>query len=229
MAESDHLTMNSSVAPAGIRAGHAQDESSDRWCGRWSTWSLVRIGPAATDELGVPAQQRSGDTSRIRRKGPAAACSARSARRGRASSVSAGHWSSAIPRPRAEAPESRHPWRHRSARGAPASSARDPTSGRRVRRPQRAITLGWLWTKTVRSACHKRADQRTRPMSSQAAPNDDRAVASDPVELTRSGHHSPPFGRHQHRGAGWIRPPQRQPQNALDMFSRAPRFERPRI
>ena len=77
-------------SPAGIRAGHAQDESSYRWCGRWSTWSLVRVGPAATDELGVPAQQRSGDTSRIRRKGQAAACSARSARRGRASSVGVG-------------------------------------------------------------------------------------------------------------------------------------------
>ena len=99
---------------------------------------------------------------------------------GRASSVSAGHWSSAIPRPRAEASESRHPWRHRSARGAPASSARDPTSGRRVRRPQRAITPGWLWTKTARSACHERADPRIRPTSSQAAPNDDRAVGERP-------------------------------------------------
>jgi iron-sulfur cluster repair protein YtfE (RIC family) len=39
---------------------HPQYEGSHRRCGRWSAWSSVRVGPAADDELGVPAQQRSG-------------------------------------------------------------------------------------------------------------------------------------------------------------------------
>jgi hypothetical protein len=47
MAESDQLTLNSSVAPAGVLAGHLQHEVAD--CGRcgWSAWSSVRVGPAA--------------------------------------------------------------------------------------------------------------------------------------------------------------------------------------
>jgi hypothetical protein len=60
MAESDQLALDPSVAPAGILAGHPQHESSDRRCGGWSAWSSVRVGPAAGDEVGVPAQQRSG-------------------------------------------------------------------------------------------------------------------------------------------------------------------------
>ena len=60
MAESDQLAVNSSVAPAGILAGHPQHQVPDRRCGGWSAWSSVRVGPAAGDELGVPAQQGSG-------------------------------------------------------------------------------------------------------------------------------------------------------------------------
>ena len=60
MAESDQLALNPSVAPAGILAGHPQHQGPDRRCGGWSAWSSVRVGPAAGDELGVPAQQRSG-------------------------------------------------------------------------------------------------------------------------------------------------------------------------
>ena len=49
-----------SVAPAGILAGHPQHQGPDRRCGGWSAWSSARVGPAAGDELGVPAQQGSG-------------------------------------------------------------------------------------------------------------------------------------------------------------------------
>ena len=35
-------------------------EVADRGCGGWSVWSSVRVGPAAGDELVVPAQQGSG-------------------------------------------------------------------------------------------------------------------------------------------------------------------------
>jgi hypothetical protein len=60
MAESDQLTLDPSVAPAGILAGHLQHEVPDRRCGGWSAWSSVRVGPTAGDELVVPAQQGSG-------------------------------------------------------------------------------------------------------------------------------------------------------------------------
>jgi hypothetical protein len=60
MAESDQLALDPSVAPTGILAGHLQHEVPDRRCGGWSAWSSVRVGPAAGDELGVPAQQGSG-------------------------------------------------------------------------------------------------------------------------------------------------------------------------
>jgi hypothetical protein len=60
MAESDQLALDPSVAPAGILAGHLQHEVADRRCGGWSAWSSVRVGPAAGDELVVPAQQGSG-------------------------------------------------------------------------------------------------------------------------------------------------------------------------
>ena len=60
MAEADQLTLNPSVAPAGILPGHPQHEGPDRRCGGGSAWRSVGIGPAASDELVVPAQQRSG-------------------------------------------------------------------------------------------------------------------------------------------------------------------------
>ena len=60
MAEADQLALDASVAPAGILAGHPQHQGPDRRWGGWSAWSSVRVGPAAGDELGVPAQQGSG-------------------------------------------------------------------------------------------------------------------------------------------------------------------------
>ena len=60
MAEADQLALDSSVAPAGILAGHPQHEGPDRRRGGWPAWSSAQVGPAAGDELGVPAQQRSG-------------------------------------------------------------------------------------------------------------------------------------------------------------------------
>jgi len=70
MAEADQLALDSSVAPAGILAGHLQHEGPDRWWGGWSAWSSVRVGPAAGDELVVPAQQRAGrDQSHLAQRG----------------------------------------------------------------------------------------------------------------------------------------------------------------
>jgi hypothetical protein len=60
MAESNQLTLDSSVTPSGILSGQAQHEGSDMRVGGWPAWPSVRVGPAAGDELGVPAQQRPG-------------------------------------------------------------------------------------------------------------------------------------------------------------------------
>jgi hypothetical protein len=59
MTESDQLALDASIAPARILAGYPQREGPDRRCGGWSAWRSVQIGPAAGDELGVPAQQGS--------------------------------------------------------------------------------------------------------------------------------------------------------------------------
>jgi hypothetical protein len=59
MAEGDQLALDPSVAPAGILAGHPQHQGPDRFGGGRSVWSPVRIGPMASDEVGVPAQQGS--------------------------------------------------------------------------------------------------------------------------------------------------------------------------
>ena len=144
MAESDQLTLDASVAPAGILAGHPQHQGPDRWCGGWSAWSSVRVGPAAGDELGVPAQQRSG------RHQPQLAQRGRQqpAQRAEHGAVEPrqcwpGVACGAARRPRDAARGSRRLSPHRSGRAAPASSARERASGRRVGRPQRAIMLGW--------------------------------------------------------------------------------------
>jgi hypothetical protein len=60
MAEADQLTLNPSVAPPGILAGHPQYQGPDRGWDAWSAWSSARVGPASGDELLVPAQQCSG-------------------------------------------------------------------------------------------------------------------------------------------------------------------------
>ena len=152
MAEADQLALDAPVAPAGILAGHPQYEGPDRRCGGWSAWSSVRVGPAAGDELGVPAQQRSGrhqpQLAQRGRQQPAQRAEHGAVEPGAAL---AGGCCGAARRPRDAASGSRRPWRRRSGRAAPASSAREQASGRRVRRPQRAIMLGWLWTVTVRS------------------------------------------------------------------------------
>ncbi len=45
--------------PSGDSRGPSAAPGSDRRCGGWSAWSSARVGPAAGDELGVPAQQGS--------------------------------------------------------------------------------------------------------------------------------------------------------------------------
>jgi len=60
MAEADQLTLDPSVAPAVILTGDPQYQGPDRRSGGWSAWSSARVGPAPGEELGVPAQQRSG-------------------------------------------------------------------------------------------------------------------------------------------------------------------------
>jgi hypothetical protein len=69
VAEADQFAVNPSVAPAGILAGHAQHELADRLRCGWSAWPSVRVGPAAGDELGVPASSVRRDINRIRRSG----------------------------------------------------------------------------------------------------------------------------------------------------------------
>jgi hypothetical protein len=57
VAEADQLTVNASVAPAGILAGHPQHQCPDGLWGGWAARSLGWVGPAAGNEVGVPAQQ----------------------------------------------------------------------------------------------------------------------------------------------------------------------------
>ena len=80
---------DSVVAPAGILAGHPQYQGSDRRCGGWPAWSSVRVGPAPGDELGVPAQQRSGrDQPQLAQRGRNSLLSALSTARSRHVSAS---------------------------------------------------------------------------------------------------------------------------------------------
>jgi hypothetical protein len=69
MAEADQLALDAPVPPARIVAGHLQHQGSDRRRDRWSARPSARVGPAVGNELGMPTQQGSGDTSRIRRSG----------------------------------------------------------------------------------------------------------------------------------------------------------------
>jgi hypothetical protein len=57
--ESDELAVDASVAPGGVLAGHLEYQRADRLWGGWAAWLSSRVGPAAGDELGVPAQQGS--------------------------------------------------------------------------------------------------------------------------------------------------------------------------
>ncbi len=56
MAEADQLTLNPSVAPAGILAGHPQHEGSGSAVGWVVGLGIGGVGPAAGDELVVPVQ-----------------------------------------------------------------------------------------------------------------------------------------------------------------------------
>ena len=59
VAESDELTLDASVAPGRVLPGHPQHQGPDRLRGGWAAWLSSRVGPAAGDEVGVPAQQGS--------------------------------------------------------------------------------------------------------------------------------------------------------------------------
>ena len=60
VAEADQLALDASVAPGGILPGHPQHQGPDGLRDGRSAWLSARVGPAAGDELGVPAQQGSG-------------------------------------------------------------------------------------------------------------------------------------------------------------------------
>ena len=59
MAEAEQLTLNPSISPSGILAGHPQHEIANALVDRWAAGCSPWIGPAAGDELVVPAQQGS--------------------------------------------------------------------------------------------------------------------------------------------------------------------------
>ena len=124
MAEADQLALNPSVAPAGILAGHPQHQGPDRLWGGWAAWSSARVGPVASNEVGVPTQQGSG------RHQPQLAQRGREqlAQRAEHGAIEPGH-------PRAGVASTQHgdlvtqhqdldSLRRRSERAAPASSAR---------------------------------------------------------------------------------------------------------
>jgi hypothetical protein len=68
VAEADQLAVDAPVAPAGTLLGHPYHQRPEGWCDGWSAGVSSRVGPAPGDELGVPAQQGSGETSRSRRR-----------------------------------------------------------------------------------------------------------------------------------------------------------------
>ena len=54
------LTAHTAVAPGRVLAGQPQHQRSDGFRGGWAAGLSSRIGPAARDQVGVPAQQGSG-------------------------------------------------------------------------------------------------------------------------------------------------------------------------
>ena len=157
VAESDELALDASVAPGRVLPGHPQHQGPDRLWGGWAAWLSSWVGPAAGDEVGVPAQQGSGrDEPQPAQLGGQQPAQRAEERRGRPRSASGVGCVGAARRPRDGAPGSRRPWLRRIGRAAPASSARGRAAGRRVGRPQRAIMLGGLRTVTARSAGRRR-------------------------------------------------------------------------
>jgi hypothetical protein len=68
VAESDQLALDTPVAPGRVFAGHPQYQGPDRLSDGRAPRSVSRVGPAAADEVGMPAQQRPGRHSRSRRR-----------------------------------------------------------------------------------------------------------------------------------------------------------------
>ena len=60
MAESDQFALNASVAPVRVLVGHPQHQGAEGLWGGWAAGLSSWVGPAAGDEVGVPAQQGSG-------------------------------------------------------------------------------------------------------------------------------------------------------------------------
>ena len=48
--------VDASVAPGWVLASHPQHQGPDRLWGGRATWLSSRVGPAAGDEVGMPAQ-----------------------------------------------------------------------------------------------------------------------------------------------------------------------------
>jgi hypothetical protein len=60
MAEPDELAVDAAVAPPWVLSGHPQHQRPQGLRDGWSAGLSSRIGPAAGDQLGVPAQQGPG-------------------------------------------------------------------------------------------------------------------------------------------------------------------------
>jgi hypothetical protein len=59
VAESDQFALNASVAPVRVLVGHPQHQGAEGLWGGWTAGLSSWVGPAAGDEVGVPAQQGS--------------------------------------------------------------------------------------------------------------------------------------------------------------------------
>ena len=64
MPETCELAADLPVPSGRVVAGHLQHEAADRRAGTRPSWCPPRIGPAALNQLGVPAQERAGGTIR---------------------------------------------------------------------------------------------------------------------------------------------------------------------
>jgi hypothetical protein len=60
VAKADEFNVDASVAPGRVLPSHSQHQGSDRLWGGWAAWLSLGVGPAAGDEVGVPAQKGSG-------------------------------------------------------------------------------------------------------------------------------------------------------------------------
>ena len=131
VAESGEFAVDAPVAPRRILGGQAHDQGTDARGNGGATRPSVRGGPAASDELAVPAQNRGrSDEEVLGADEQAAIGRGRRSRRGRS------NWSAVVVCVAAGRPVdgvgrgSRSRWRCRSGRAAPSSSAASRTSGR---------------------------------------------------------------------------------------------------